>query len=560
MSSIVPPASRSDRAAPAPASVPAVPVRRTEDSRAREEAPRSRRRVWALRAGEVLAGPVAAALLLLLCARIDVDPLDRVGQVSGLAAIGLRFSVLALVLVALVLVAMHWRGGQWFGAVSRLACAAAAGLATGFVGGGLLVALDGTSWPLFADRGDAGQLARWVDGLVAGQAMPSSYPPLAVHAMAWFAELTGSSAPYALRTMEIVGTAVFAPIVYLAWRVLLRPAWALAAAVVSSSVLLDPYKPYGPLVLAVLVPVLLVLFRAVRRAPELGWGGILRQGLALGLAIGVLFLTYSGWFVWSALGAVAAVLLVFPWRTGVLRGAALVGTTAVAFGVVAAPHLIGLLRASSTVKDTYFYFDVYVEPAYIAMWRGDLPGDVGAWPPPGELGGVGLFSVLLVIGLGVAVWLGRRRTVVIGLTMLLAGAWLMRFWFAQQMYRTQAVQLYPRTTQQILYCSILLVGCAVFFVGERLRVWAATAAPARPAVDRRNAVPATLVAVLAFALFSGSATANRFMPSEDSGSVGYLAYVAQLVRQPDGQCPDHSGAACADTSDELVQRARTGAG
>jgi galactan 5-O-arabinofuranosyltransferase len=55
------------------------------------------------------------------------------------------------------------------------------------------------------------------------------------------------------------------------------------------------------------------------------------------------------------------------------------------------------------VQDRYFYFDTSVEPAYIAMWRNDLPGDVGPWPPPGELAGVGVFTLLLVVGLGAAV-------------------------------------------------------------------------------------------------------------------------------------------------------------
>lgn len=518
--------------------------------------------VWAPRGAEVLAGPVAAGLLLALCARIEVDPLDRVGQVSALAAIGLRFLLLGLGVLVLVLVTLRWRGGGWSPAVGRVACAAVAGLATGFVAAGVLVALDGTSWPLFADRGDAGTLVGWVDGLRAGDPMPASYPPLAVHAMSWYADLTGSSSEAALRVLQIVGTAVFAPVAYLAWRLLLAPTWSLVAAVVGSAVLVDPYKPYGPLVLAVLVPVLLVLLRELRRAPRLTRMSSVARGTGLGVALGLLFLTYSGWFVWSAVGAVAAVALVFPWRTGPLHGLVLLGTTTVAFALLSLPHLVGLLGASGSTRDTYFYFDVFVEPAYIAMWRGDLPGPVGVWPPPGELGGVGLFTLVLVAGLGVAVWLAGRHSAVIGLTMLLAGAWLMRLWFAQQMFGSGSVQLYPRTTQEILYCSLILVGSAGFAAVQRLRPWwrgmremsgHRDAEEARSATGAGSALPAVVVAVLALGLFAGSATADRFMPRADGSSVGFLAYTAQLVRQPDGRCPEHAGRDCADSSTELVE-------
>jgi hypothetical protein len=47
------------------------------------------------------------------------------------------------------------------------------------------------------------------------------------------------------------------------------------------------------------------------------------------------------------------------------------------------------------------------------------------------------------------------------------------------------------------------------------------------------------VAVLMVGLFAGSATADRYMPSDEG--VGLLAYVSQLLRQADGQCPAHTG-------------------
>lgn len=502
-------------------------------------------RATALGAAELLVGVVAALVLVMLSRRILVDPMDRIGQVSGLAGIGLRYVALGLALLGAAVLALHLRGGRWFPVVVRLCCSAVAGLSSGFVGGGIVVALHGTGWGLAANRGDAGQIIEWVAGVQHGQGVPSYYPPLFIHVMADWADLTGSGAAAAMRTLQIVGTALFGPIAYLSWRLLLRPLWALAIAVPSALVLADPYKPYEPIVLVVLTPVLILLLGRLRRSATLGWRRLGVEGLAFGVSLGVLFLAYSGWYVWSAPGIAAAGLVVFPWRRGPLRGLALAGTTTVAFVAVSWSHLSGILLASSSLKDKYFYFDTSVEPAFIAMWRGSLPGNPGAWPPPGELAGVGLFTVVLLIGLGVAIWLGARRTVVISLTMLFAGSWLMRFWFAEHMYATQSVQLYPRTTQELIYCALLLVGFAVHYAVDRLRSrrpvpvrhsvgeeFRTFATPSRalltPTTMRGAAALGVLAAMLGFGLFSGSATADKYMPSNDR-SLGSLAWTAHTI-------------------------------
>ncbi|HZB21584.1 MAG TPA: hypothetical protein VE463_17225 [Blastococcus sp.] len=515
---------------------------------------------------EAFTAVAAAGVLLLLTRRVLIDPLDRIGQVSGLAAIGLRYTVLGLLALGAVVLALRWRGGRLFPLASRLACAAAAGLVSGFVAGGILLALGGTTWPLYASAGDAGVISDWVADVQGGGSVPGSYPPLAIHAMALWADLTGAEAPAALRTAQILGTALFGPVVYLAWRLLLSAPWALAIGVTSSLVLIDPYKPYGPLVLAVLVPVLIAMLKVLRRSASLPSRTLVVRGVLFGVALGVLFLTYSGWFVWSALGVVATAAFVFPWRTAPLRGLTFLGSAVAAFGAVSFPHLLGLLSASGSVRDDYFYFDTYVDPAYIAGWKGDLPGDTSAaWPGTGELAGVGLFSVLLVVGLGVAVWLAGRRTIVFALASFVASAFVMRFWFASQMFGTESVQLYPRTTQQLLYCSLLLVGLAVYFGIERLRLrdsvrpfpvplprrsdetTATAPAPASPAVRTAPALIGALAALLVFGLFAGSATADEYMPRNDGGP-GKLAYISQLLRQTDGTCPAHSRTrGCADT-------------
>jgi hypothetical protein len=490
-------------------------------------------------AGEVVACVGAAIGSVALSRSVDVDPLDRVGQVSGLAALDLRFVLLGLaVLVACIATARHPRV---FAVVGRLACAAVAGLATGLVAGGIVLALHGTTWALFANWGDSGQLIRWADDILAGRPIPADYPPVALHLIARWAELTGDSTAGALRTSQVVGTALFGPIAYLSWRLVLSPVWALAVALMAAMPLLEPYKPYTTVVLVALVPLLVAFLRVLRRAGGLTWIRLAIAGGAAGAALGVLFSLYSGWFLWSAPGALIALLARFPWRAPA-RGLALLGVTAAGLVVVAWPHLFGVIAAAGTVQDRYFYFDTAVEPAYIAMWRNDLPGNVGPWPPPGELAGVGVFTALLVVGLGVAVAVAGRRTAVLTAGALLAGAWILRLAIASRMYETQTVQLYPRTTAEILFCLLLMAVLAARYGGQRLLdAWRARAVASNGHVPR-NALPliGALSAALLLALSMGSATADRYLPRND-GSVGLLAYVAQNVRQPDGRCPQFSG-------------------
>lgn len=514
--------------------------------------PQSRFARVAVGAGEVVACVGAALVSVQSSHAVDVDPLDRVGQVSGLAALDLRFVLLGLAVLAVCVATARFQ--RVFAVVGRLACAVVAGLATGLVAGGIVLALHGTTWPLFANWGDSGQLIRWADDILAGRPVPPDYPPVALHLIARWAELTGDSTAGALRTSQVVGTALFGPVAYLSWRLVLAPVWALAVTLVAAMPLLEPYKAYTTVVLVALVPLLIAFLRVLRRAATLTWARLAIAGAATGVALGLLFSLYSGWFLWSAPGALVAVLVRFPWRA-LLRGLALLGVAAAGLVVVAWPHLFGVIAAAGTVQDRYFYFDTAVEPAYVAMWRNDLPGTVGPWPPPGELAGVGVFTVLLVAGLGVAVAVAGHRTAVLTAGTLLAGSWILRLAIAAQMYDTQTVQLYPRTTAEILFCLLLLVVLAARYGGRRLlEAWQARTVAGNGRVAR-NAMPiiGALCAALLLALSMGSATADRYLPRND-GSVGMLAYVAQNVRQPDGRCPQFSGpSGCAPDPGALLR-------
>jgi hypothetical protein len=96
-----------------------------------------------------------------------------------------------------------------------------------------------------------------------------------------------------------------------------------------------------------------------------------------------------------------------------------------------------------------------------------------------------VFTVLLVVGLGVAVGVAGRRTAVLTTGALLAGAWILRLAIASQMYETQTVQLYPRTTAEILFCLLLMAVLAARYGGRRVQdAWRARAAAGNGRVPR----------------------------------------------------------------------------
>ncbi|MEU3060059.1 hypothetical protein AB0P12_19815 [Streptomyces subrutilus] len=510
------------------------------------------RRALALSLAEAAVSLTAAGLLVWLCLRIRINPMDRVGQVSGLAGIQLRLLVMMTLTVLLYLLVSRWKPG----AATRFGAAAVAGLATGVIASGNVVSLRGTSWPIYANWGDVGNLQQWAYDVIDGVPLPEMYPPGFPHLLAWTSELffDGDMAK-GTKWLMIAFLAVSGPAVYLAWRMLLPPLWALGIGVTATLPVMDPYKPYSALVLAIVIPVFAKLCDVVQRAPGLGRKRTSVVGAGLGLLLAAMFLLYSGWFVWSSVGVVVlfTIVLVGLARSGGMRGLVdglvPLATALLAFFAVAGLYFVRLLGSGSTTKDTYFYFDTRVDPAYFAMWSGGTPGPLRSlgWPPPGELAGVGLFTILLVAGMGAALALGLRQPVVLTLAACTASAFLLRYWYASHMARDQAVQLYPRTSHQIMYCLIALTGLALFYAGKRVRAWlrlhdAALPGGAGRAASRPRAVAVGALCALGL-LFgqAGSAVVNAYMPEDPAkNTVGQFAWTSHNVRQPDGQCPRYA--------------------
>ncbi|AWZ04732.1 MULTISPECIES: hypothetical protein [unclassified Streptomyces] len=516
-------------------------------------------RIWVLPVAEAVVSVVAALGYTLLCTRIGVNPMNRLGQVSGLARMQLFAAVLGLPLLGVLLYTAYRGRPSRHQLVKRLVCAALAGLATGVVAGGVVVALRGTPWPLGGQEGDPSVLVEMANSFRAGEGMSGIYPPgfpalMAVWSKVRYGDTIGGTG-FALKDMQIFFSALVGPMAYLAWRLLLRPFWALLIAVPAAVLFLDPIRPYSHVVMIVLLPLLGYCLLELRRAGTRSMKSLMLRGAGMGLIFAVLFLWYSGWYVWAAPGVGLLALFLFPWRAGapvVKRAAVYVGSVLLTAGFFGAPLLYQMLRLGAQTPDRYAYLAVYVDPAYIMGFASDRAAGKTYmdWPASGEMAGQSGFALLLLFGVGLGVGLGLRNVMVRTAAATLAGAWLARFFFASQMAQEKAVQLYPRTTWIILYCLMILCVMGMMAVVQRGSGWAertlrpAGGDPAKRVVPPRvvRQLSAGLLCALAlFATMGASWSVNRYMPAPQStDSMGLDAWRAHAVKKPDGTCPRFS--------------------
>jgi len=455
---------------------------------------------------------------------IRVDALTRMGQVSLLAAVSLRLIVFGAVIVGGLVLAAHAKGGAWFARVVPYACAAVAGLASAVVAGGVVAILHRTPFAMGATLGgDSAVLASWSDQLNQGTPIPGVYPPMQIYLISWISRLFSIDSLYAAKHFQVLGILLVGPLSYGAWRLLLRPVWALGLGVVCALPFIDPYRAYPMMVLLVFIPIVVKFIDGIRTSSSAHWYELVRCGVGFGLAFGLLFLMYSGWVQWSAPGILLAVMFYMPWRDRPSHALILASITALLFFAMTFHYLSAVVHASA-IHDDYMYFDATVDPSYIAMWRGSQPGSVPMWPPPGELGGVGLFTVLLTAGTGTAIWLGSKRTLVVTVSLILGCTWLWRMWCAHHLYETKLVQLYPRTTGELLYGAMILTGFSIYLAIEHLRARQTSAIWQRP-----SATVGLVVALLLLIMSTGSATTDRYNPNSDITYAGYLSWVALRI-------------------------------
>ncbi len=494
------------------------------------------------------------AVLLLLVSQIDQNPLNRTSQVSGMAKIDLRFMLIGFGIIGGALLVERLGSPLLRARVRQMACAGIAALASALVAAGVLFALNGTPYGILAGGSDFGWIAEWIAKYDQTNSFPSHYPPIPIYLLWSLTEVTGQPIPIVTKPYEIIGTALYGPLAYFCWRTLLKPMWALVIGVVTMVPFIEPFKVYAQLILLLMIPILIKFLMVVRRSGELTRRRAAWVGAAFGAGFALLFLTYSGWFVWALPGTLLAFLVIVPWRTRPDRAFIIAGVAAAVFLPLTWRHLAGLLSPTGGVNDDYQYFDTRVDPAYIAMWRNDSSGNAGPiWPPLGEMGNVGLFSVLLVAGLAVALVLGWRRTPVITAVAIIAGSWLLRFYLAGRMFQTGQVRLYPRTTAIIMYLLLVLIGFAILYATQRLktlyeRIIAVTGAGRMGlGLGPRVPYPLMLAPLLMLFLFMGSATVDRLMPTDKPNTDSNAIWISHSTKLPDGTCPVYGrGVSCFD--------------
>jgi galactan 5-O-arabinofuranosyltransferase len=294
----------------------------------------------------------------------------------------------------------------------------------------------------------------------------------------------------------------------------------------------------------------------MRSADKHSMTWMIGSGVLLGAGLGLLFEAYFGWFYWSALGTVAAVLLTFPWRKRAdwLRTLAYLGAACAAFVLITIENLPTLVTGGEG-RDAYFYFDVYTPPTYFAHWFGDTPpagGAITPWPPLGDLGGVALFVLLLFAGLAVAVGFARHDSLVIVVGTIVASAWIMRFEIAQHMFATGTVGLWQRSAAQILYGLLVVTGYVVWHATRRA-LHSEFLAVQMQRLRSGGALIGVLVGTLLLFASVGDATVNAWMPAATGH--GLLTQTSFSTPMLNGSCPrftTKSGNYCKIPADHLL--------
>ncbi|MFF2076602.1 hypothetical protein ACFVXG_17810 [Kitasatospora sp. NPDC058162] len=524
---------------------------------------------------EAFVSLVTGVGFMLWARSIDVNPLVRIGQVSGLAGLQLHAAVIAVPVLTVLLYAAHRAGPERYRPALRLGCAAIAGLSTGLVAGGIAVALHGTPWGLGGQEGDPGNVMGMADDMIRGKGLPGVYPPLFPALLAGWGELFHGAhggvagVGFAMQDLQLLCTAVAGPMAYLAWRLMLRPFWALLVAVPSAVLFIDPIRPYSHSSMLVMVPLSAAGLRELRRAHRLPARSAVGRAAAFGAAMGVLFLWYSGWFVWAAPGVLVLTGFLLPWRKGAAcmkRTLLFLGVTLVSAAAVGAPLLYQLVRFGATTEDRYAMITVYADPAYVMGWVSDRAGTQTHhnWPISGELAGQSAFTLLILAAAALAIGLGWGGVLVRTVAAVLTSSWLLRFWFAARMERTQAVQLYPRTTWIIMYCLIVLAVLGLMLGVRRATAWSrrlsrpGSGSPTGPnSLTARRITAGGVCAIALFTAMAGSWSANQYMPTTASGvqDMGLDAWRAHVIKDASGRCPRYSPVAtCAGVNQNLSAR------
>lgn len=478
---------------------------------------------------ELAVGLIAAALMVFVSrfvrsiANPSFEQDIRVGHVSALAALQIPFFL--VVAVALVLIVVAPRLPKFQDLLVAFAPALLAGAATGYIAGSINIALAGTNWPLFGSSGDSGVILEWLRNFLSGEPLPETYPPGYLWFISFIAKLLHAPVEFSAKLAQIVATAAIGPIAYIAWRLVVGPFFALALGVIAMLPLISPYKPYPNLMLVILIALVVRFILDLRRVQATDRKWAIVRGLLVGTCVGASALIYSGWFVWSAMGIVAVVALNFPWKKGkfaVTNSLWFVGSTLLSIVVIGGIHLIPMLRETlfgHAVSDSYFYSDTFVDPAYYLMAQSDQSDGTG-WPPLGELGGVGIFMILLACAVAIAISFSWKNPIVQVSVLVVASALAARYFVATLMVYRNAVYLWPRTQAVLIFALLLIAAFVLRYLWNLLRKYA-------PKSYSITSSRAGLVVAFALILSSSvSSIASAYYPI-DSNTTSKFAFYSQ---------------------------------
>lgn len=487
---------------------------------------------------EFLLALIAAALMVFVSRYVQSvpDPAFKqdlqAGHVSALAAMQIPFYFFVALGTAAILLSV--RIHRFKDALLAFGPAILAGAATGYVAGSVNIALAGTNWPLFGNVGDSGVILTWVNDLLAGRSLPSIYPPGYLWLISGISETLGAPVQFAAKVAQIGFLALGGPVAYLVWRLSVGPYMALLLGVVAMLPLIDPYKPYPSLALVVLMALVARCVQDLRQAPGTGRRWALVRGGALGAAVGITALVYSGWFAWTAAGIIAVLAINFPWRKPkeqVRLALWYAGSTGLWTLIVGGVHLVPMVYGiivNKGIADNYFYADTYVDPGFFVMWLGDSVSPV-VWPPPGELGGVGVFMLLLCVALAMAIAMAWRKPMVQSAVFILASALAARYLIAPLMVSHNTVNLWPRTTSVAVFSLLLLATVAA------RELWKILKGQAREKMSRISVSVGIFLGIALLLSTSVSSISAKYFPT-DGTSVARFAQIAQHMENVDVSC------------------------
>jgi Arabinofuranosyltransferase N terminal/Arabinofuranosyltransferase A C terminal len=458
----------------------------------------------------IIALPVGIIAITL----IDLNPITARGATLPIA--------IGIVGGGVLLMLALWRP-------SDILTGVAAGGYAAWVGITLAISYTGTPFGDSGLRGDAARLAAmatrysdtWlpVDGFV--PSVPTEYPPLYPWLLGRISNVLDLPAWSLMSHSEVLLMSAAVLLGFLCWNGLVPPPVALALAVIPPWVFGQPRKSYEIVVLAVFVPwVIRTLTNRPRREGGFHW-------LVGGVIGGLMIQVYQGYFLFSAIGLAAVIIL--TWRRADERGRYVrhvMGVVVTAF-VVAAWYLLPFLYGTFAIGGERVN-DYYISTPII-----DQPLGLGFLSAPFS----SLEATLEILGLVGILWFARSQWWAPPFLAIAAGAYVFR-WLMVLVFTVNGHTMYLHYTSRLI--STVLISGGVLTI---VTVAAIMTRERWPPAQRSRIGLLAICALVVAAAFGGLRLWMPFPPGMASVDRGDVEASANLVTfahaepLPDGNLP-----------------------